>query len=412
MKGTREQPVIFRAVPGERSTIVGELVPAADHLWLWGLDIAGAPGSAVRTGQPVNGLKVINCTLRDHGGAQPTDPKGHGVAGWDVGDDHEFCGNIIYGNGWNDQEHGFYSQNQPTHSAKRYLDNIVFGNTGCGFHLYGSAPYHYGYYIEGNVVFATSILPRKPENGRPQINILIGGKKPLRCVILRDNIAYHPNATGSKRCVDIGYTAGPNYNILVEGNYFMGGINAFELRQAAQALVRNNTFWAPQGMVSAVIIAPAQAEATLAKVAADPKSMLDLQKIDFTKFRVAFEGNRYIDNGKFDLKAFQAATRTAATDQVVPGKDGRPAGVAVFKRVNRYEPKRVHLTIFNWPGTEKVTLELSDILTAGQRFRIVDVHDIWAAPAQTAIYDGKPVVFAMTGNRAPEFGCYLLFRDK
>jgi hypothetical protein len=413
MKGTRERPIILRAVPGERATVLGEINIGGDHLWVWGLETSGPPASGVNVYAACDGIKVINCVLHGHGAAARPEkrlPSGHGIGGWDFGSDHEFYGNLIYWNGWNWLDHGFYSQNQPKHAPKRYVDNIVFENSGWGFHLYGSAPYHYGYYLEGNVAFATSLIPRGTEPGAPQGNILVGGHKATRCVILRKNIGYQPKAAESKRCVDIGYTDGPNYNILVEDNYFMGGINAFELRQTAQAVVRRNTFWAPNGMVVAAIIPPDQAEMALAKISADPKSMLDLQKIDFKKFGVTFEKNRYLDNGKFDLEKFRAATKTAQTDEVVPGKEGRPAGMALFKRVNRYEPDRVHLTVFNWPKDAVVELDLSDVLKPGDKFRIVDVHDLWGAPALEGAYDGRPVKFNMMGTWAPEFGSYVLFR--
>ena len=60
-------------------------------------------------------------------------PSAMGVGGWDTGDDHEFYGNVVFRNGWNTLDHGFYSQNTGAHTAKRYVvygDDYAALNTG------------------------------------------------------------------------------------------------------------------------------------------------------------------------------------------------------------------------------------------------------------------------------------------
>ena len=57
-------------------------------------------------------------------------------------------------------------------------------------------------------------------------------------------------------------------------------------------------------------------------------------------------------------------------------------------------------------------LDLGDVLKPGERFRIVEVHDLWGTPALEGRYDGRPLDFTLTGAYAPEFGCYVLFRDR
>ena len=194
--------------------------------------------------------------------------------------------------------------------------------------------------------------------------------------------------------MDIGYGGKPNSQLFIENNYFTGGSDAMELKNVAEATVRQNTFWSPSGMVS-VTFAPAD---VIAKAGLPPAN-------------VVFENNTYIDNGKFSLATLQATIKSGQTNKVQPGKNGRPAEVYLFKRVNRYEPDRVHLVLYNWPKTDTVNLDLGDVLKKGQRFRIVEVHDIWGAPALAGTYHGNPVVFKPTGPYAPEFGCYLLFRE-
>jgi hypothetical protein len=231
------------------------------------------------------------------------------------------------------------------------------------------------------------------------MNILVGGSKPLTCVIVRDSCTYHPSLA-SKRGVDIGYKGKFNSRILVENNYFTGGRNAMELKNVADTLVRNNTFWAPGGMVTVSLGSPDEAKTE------------DAVKAGAREGKVIFEHNTYIDNGKFDLAQLRAATKSGQTDKVVPGANGRPNQVFVFKRVNRYEPERIHLAVYNWPKAASVAFDLADVLKPGQTFRIVEVHNLWGEPALAGVYDGKPVNFKPTGPYAPEFGCYVLSRGQ
>ena len=398
--GTRAQPIIFRAVPGARATLKAQISTAkgCDHIWWWGVEVTGPVGAEGVNTAGGDGLKFINLFIHDkHTVTPPAQrvPTAQGIGGWDDGNEHEFYGNIVFRNGWNTLDHGFYCQNTAAHTAMRFVDNLVFENSGEGFQIYGSAPVLRNIYFEGNAAFCTGLVPYAPDLAKdPQMNVLIGGSKhSLTCVIVRNNCTYHPSPA-AKRGVDIGYLGKPNSQILIENNYFTGGSQALELNGIAEAAVRHNTFWSPNGMV-AVSFAPTNAtdQAGLAPAA------------------VVFENNAFIDNGKFNLANFQRAIRSGQTDKLVAGHNGRPATGNLFKRVNRYEPERVHLVVYNWPRTATVALDLRDVLKAGQKFRIVEVHDLWGPPAVAGTFTGLPVAFKLTGAYAPEFGCYVLFRE-
>ena len=380
--GTKDKPIIYRAIPCRPATVVGEIRPNNDHVWYWGLDVKGGVTVRVRS----TGLKLINLTVHEAGPAEKPGerkPSGQGISGGDVGDDHEIYGNIIYHNGWNTLDHGLYVQNTVRHTAKRFVDNIVFENAGCGFHLYGQSPQLSGLYLEGNISFATSLDPRCPSNG--EMNILTGGSKPITHLVLKNNCTYHPNPA-SKRGVDVGFRGSPNSDIRIEDNYFMCGANAMELKGAAEAVVRNNTFWAPVGMV-AVKLPPV------------------------ANLKVIFANNTYIDNGKFDLARFCEQIHSGTTDRLVPGKNGHPTGLHVFKRVNQYEPRRVHLAVYNWDHLDRMKIDLEGILTRGQAYRVVNVLDFFGVPVAEGKAEGPGIVLPMRGHRyEPEFGAYVLFR--
>ena len=434
LQGTKAQPIIVRCSPGERATLQAPVQVAGDYIWLWGLEIAGTTNCAVNLASG-HGTRLINLVIHDNARElKPGEVKsntGQGIGGWDVGNDHEYYGNIIYRNSTTDQGHGIYSQNTAQHTVKKYIDNIVFENAGCGFHLYGGVPVLSGFYLEGNIAFATSLHPKYPRRG--QINLLVGGKKPLSNVVLKDNCTYHPQAE-SKRGVDIGYTGGPNTNILVEGNYFTGGNNAMEIKNAASAIVRSNTFWAPTGMVLLTTALPKKQAAPVKSsempsldgspdvppkiVAAEPP-LLKAKDAAVTPGDAApaqpaiiFEGNTYIDNGRFNLEQFRRQINSGQTDKVVAGQDGRPAGLHVFKRVNRYEPQRVHLAVYNWDHQEVVEIDLKGILKEGDAFRVVNVLDYYGPPVLEGKAKGAQIELPMKGHRyEPEFGAYVLFRE-
>lgn len=106
------------------------------------------------------------------------------------------------------------------------------------------------------------------------------------------------------------------------------------------------------------------------------------------------------------------------TDTVVTSSSGRPAENRVFFRENRYEPQRVHVIVYNWERLSVVQLDLVSVLSSGQRFQLVEVHDIWGEPVAAGVYNAGDRV-AVTMNLQPwsnttgdgEFGCFILFRD-
>jgi len=88
-----------------------------------------------------------------------------------------------------------------------------------------------------------------------EVNILLGGRKPISNIALKANCTWHPQDADSKRGVDVGLREPGNSGILVENNYFTCGANAVELKGVLDATVRRNVFWAPRGMVE-VTFAP------------------------------------------------------------------------------------------------------------------------------------------------------------
>jgi len=387
VRGTKEQPVVFRAVAGERTAVVGGLDVTASHVWIWGMEIVGPSPTGVHAAG--EGLRVINCIIHDNRSAEKPPqgkPNAQGIGGGQRSD-QEFYGNLIYHNGWSSLDHAMYMQNTARQTPMRIIDNILFENAGCGLHVYGEAPVLSGFHVEGNICFATSRNPADLQTG--QMNILLGGRKPISNIVLKANCTWHPQAADSKRGVDVGYRPPGNTNILIEDNYFTCGANALELKGVLDATVRRNVFWAPRGMVQ-VTFAP-----------------------EADRSKVLFENNVFVANGSFDPKKWLAETGVGGRNRLVPGRDGRPAGLHTFARVNQYEPGRVHLAIYNWDHRPAVRIHLPDVLQKGDAYRVVNVLDFYGPPVAQGEAQGPGFVLPMGRHRyEPEFGAYLLFRSR
>jgi len=79
---------------------------------------------------------------------------------------------------------------------------------------------------------------------------------------------------------------------------------------------------------------------------------------------------------------------------------GRPAGVKVVVRPNAYEPGRASVIVYNWDKRDAVEADLSKVLKAGARFKIVSAQDFFGEPVLDGRYDGKPVRLPMKEYRA------------
>lgn len=387
VRGMKEQPVVFRAMAGARATVVGGLDVTAGHVWIWGLEIVG-PGP-IGVHAHGEGLHVINCVIHDNRSADkppPGKPDAQGIGGGQC-NDQEFYGNLIYHNGWTSLDHGMYMQNTARQTPMRIVDNIIFENAGFGIHVYGESPVLSGFHVEGNICFATS---RNPADLRPgEVNILLGGRKPISNIVLKANCTWHPQDADSKRGVDVGLREPGNSGILIEDNYFTCGANALELKGVLDATVRRNVFWAPRGMVE-VTFAP-----------------------EADRSKVLFEDNVFIANGSFDPQKWMAETGLRTQNRLVPGRNGRPAGLRVLARANRYEPDRVHLAVYNWDRRPAVRLDLPDLLKRGDTYRVVNVLDYYGPPVAEGKSQGPWIVLPMGRHRyEPEFGAYVLFREQ
>lgn len=404
--GMAGKPLIFRAMPGERVTLTagGEagtvLTARGDWVWFWGLELTADPEPPKVRGDTVkvaggNGLKLINLTIHDT-------PNRSGIGGWDVGDDQEYVGCVVYRVGYrsNTYAHGIYTQNTKKHTVKRITDCLFFDTYGFGVHCYGQDPALANFRFEGVGAWNNSTAA---DAEKPAVNFLVGGYKGQDNMVLRECFTYFPPTGKFKRGADVGYVAKTNDEMRVENCTFVGGTPALHIVNWRKPTVRGNRFASPHGLVHLVPSAPP--EASLSTVDGNTYYTMGVEK-PFSTFKDPYRWRTDTNSHLFTAEAWKAAFHVDANSRF----HAAPEGVWLLARPNRFEPQRVQLAVYNWTGAARVGLDLSAWLKPGQVFRIVNADDPWGAPAAKGNFDGKPVDIAVGSPDCPEFSCFLLFR--
>jgi hypothetical protein len=222
LAGREGAPIVVRAVPGERATILDSglrVVAPATHLWIrdleiagsvpvekrvtsekgsWPKDLPGADGVNIHAGADI---RLLNCVIRDNVGS--------GVGWWAEAVGGEIHGCIILGNGWKgpDRGHGHSIYTQNREEAKKTISACILS---AGFdgsytmHAYGSGKAYVDHFvIEDNIAFG-----RGP--------FLVGGGRPSRDIVVRRNVLHGIG-------MQVGYTAPENEDCEVRDNVIAGG---------------------------------------------------------------------------------------------------------------------------------------------------------------------------------------------
>jgi hypothetical protein len=89
------------------------------------------------------------------------------------------------------------------------------------------------------------------------------------------------------------------------------------------------------------------------------------------------------------------------------GNTSQAAGAAstsptVFVRPNAYERGRANIVIYNWSGQGSVSVNLGNVLRAGDHYTIHNVQDLQGSPVASGTFDGGSVSIPMTGVTPPK----------
>lgn len=423
LQGTEANPIVVRQWPGERATLAGNVARGVGAV----LNVFGAwtiyrdfgvtnissnrgRGSDFRPmGIEVQAphTKFINLIVYDTG-------IGFGV--WDKAVAAELYGNIIYNSGSentpSDKRHGhaIYAQNKD--GTKYIRENILFNQFGFGMHIYSNVGLVKGFLIEGNVAFNNGI-----QNG-PTVRynnlLLLGHGRPYSAedITVRENYTYDSreqaggasfsDANASFGCND----PGANRNLVVQNNYFAGGLPVAIFCNWEQVVVTSNTI-----VGSAALVGLQARGGSLASY--------DWNRNSYTALP-SWNGPRFGFNGA-PIRSFDEWRDRTGLDQQSTLSTGVPRG-SVFVRPNRYEPGRAHIIAYNWSGQSAIEVDLSSVLRPGARFELRNAEDFFGPPEYEGTYEGRPITLPVSGRAvqpaigmsravrsvAPEFNVYVL----
>jgi hypothetical protein len=102
-----------------------------------------------------------------------------------------------------------------------------------------------------------------------------------------------------------------------------------------------------------------------------------------------------------------------------------PDSVTVFP--NAHEPKRAHIAVYNWTQAQNVTVDVSGVLAAGDKYSLYSAQDLLSGPIKTGIARGRTISIPMTNltvapvlycpnltqpkSTSPNFGAFVLAGD-
>jgi hypothetical protein len=400
--GTKENPIVYRGVPGQRVQVVGWIEMMAAYSWVWGIEVTN-PGATGHVAAKAPGAHIINNVIHHNGNASV------GIGGWQNGRDHVYYGNIIYQVGHHPtasaRAYPIYTQSDFERDGYKYIVQNMFldsradtGGPGFNFHGYTQGGQLTGFHLRQNILSRGGFL--------------IGGK----------NLPSHHN--------------------VVESNYFYDCTVQIGYRRPAQVEFRDNylgrsdlqarQYW---GVSQADIAKPlpnvytGNTIATLEKppapvllITSAYKGNAQVPENYFSRIdpKDVFDNNTYMGGFRAYLKAdghdrggmgldFEGWKRESASDggtafdahsKVVPPPDA-PFVVVL---PNEYEEGRGHVAIFNWGKAANVTADLASILKRGASFRIAPAKNPFDKVTLEGKYEG-PVQVPMDKE---EFAAFLV----
>jgi hypothetical protein len=335
--------------------------------------IAGSwPADIRRGGVDIRGdrIKAINLVVHD---------LGSGFGFWSAGEGGEISGCLIYNNGWRGPDrghgHGIYAQN--ARGVKRIADNILFHQFAYGIHVYGSENASLkGFEIDGNIAFGNGCLSGKGESAP---GIMVGGGSPAAGIAVTDNVSLDG--------VRFGYPWGPtNEDLRIANNYFGSGL---VVRDFKTAEVTGN-------MVVAGSTAAALEGAGDLLLAGHRWSSNDYYITDGRWGEFALVARRQSSGVTFD--EWRRETSLDADSRFTRGK---PSAQRVIVRPSSYDRGRAHIAVLNPEGLPDVEVDLSAVLTGGQKFRIQSVKDHFGPSVAEGVFAGRPVRISMKPVSGP-----------
>ncbi len=370
--------IVFRQFSGERATLDGTLRAEGSYLTFWGFEIMQSNPVATQNYalQAYTSYgRFINLVIHDAGVS--------GVSFSDVsGVEVELYGCTIYNNGTHENlDHGIYAHNTTT-GTKSILDNVLFNNYARGIQIFeGSDSFIENFDVEGNISFNNGTI----SDFSTRVNLLISAPAITQGMVARDNMLSFSAGSGGINIRLGNYGAQYNRDIVLENNYAAGGGVGLQMEnQWDRATVRNNT-----------IIG----DATTAMVRTGGANLTASYQWTANAYARDPTASAWVHNGTaYTLAQWQQASGLGVTDQ---DDAAAPATPQVFVRLNKYEPGRAHIVIYNWGRQAAVPVDISGVVRVGDQYEVRNVQDLFAAPVTSGTYGGGATSIPMTGVNPP-----------
>jgi hypothetical protein len=386
--GSATQPIVIRSYPGEVAVVEGGFISTGANIWFWDLEVVGRldqnrqQSLGMTAGFSLNGQasRVINCIIHDNL---------EGVELWSSAPGSEAYGNVIFNNGYESglrgHGHGIYSQN--TTGTMSVQDNFLFHQYGWGFHAFATSTFVRGYHLAGNISFNNGVLV----TGRPRNdNYLFDGGVLMESIRVEQNHSYHtPEVNSGSNIFSNGDT---HRDLIFRRNIFAGG--AFQTAKFSQwedIDLRLNTFYNLAGAQVSLLTPDTSLPALY-----------------------HWNQNAYFGNDLFRRQTsltynFSDWKRVTGRDSLSTFTAGRPSGMWITVRPNKYERNRANIVIYNWGLAAAAQVDLTGVLALGTNYEVRNAQDWNTGPILTGIYSGGAVTFPLTGlTAAPALGLNIV----
>ena len=387
LTGTAAAPIVVRQYPGERATIDvngwtnDALTVNGAYGVYWGFEIMNtSPDRTTVTPQRPHGVvndgshnKYVNLVVHDNG---------IGFYNYSSAADVEIYGCLVYNNGWQAAKGSGHALYIKSDVGPIYLrDNILFSQFAYGVHVYtnaGSGRLN-NIHVEGNVSFNNGTISTAGP-AAVGANMLMGGEEPIRNGTMIGNMTYFSPGYGQYN-VDLGFQSTLNADLLVQGNYVVGGRRLFEVLYWQALTVSGNTLVGPERHVVLNDASTSGQQWSNDVYHRDPNAMA-----------WQYAGRDYSFSG------WKSATGLGGTDQAVMAL---PTATRVFVRPNLYERGRATVVVYNWGGQSAVSVDLGGVLAVGQRYEVRNAQDFFGAPVATGTFGGGTLSVPLGGVTPP-----------
>jgi len=434
VSGTFDRPIRIMPLPSTPSHAAphlnGTIELSTSYVHIIGLEIGDLRwdryqethrnASALHTSNG-QGSKVINCNF--FGGRM-----GSGV--WKRARNFEMYGCLIHDYGTMSRKggrghgHAVYTQN--IEGTKTFRHNAFYRGCGWNFDIYTQAGDIDGYDVIENVSFIGGYY--KP--GQVSFSYGVAGFVSADRIRFIRNLAYQPRDAerwrGNTRMIRHGERVPSHGRGEFIGNTVIGAYRGFSADRWEHLVIRDNTIWAT-GLHLEIASAPGGSGI----------KNREIGKPDLSRYDV--DGNTYIANGQqtpfrygagMEIKSIEdlpdgealtfeqwQALGLDKSGRMIEGNNGYPTGTMSFVFPNDYEPGRALVSVFNFDGDERVSVDLSEVLKKGQAYRVYNLLDInqtiaAADPIARGQFDGQPVKLPTKRAEAcPKFEPYLLLPE-